>query len=107
MGDATNSGGSQASPVITAEGQEDMDIPYPFPFPSHYRSDIEMGLKVKVVTFDFHKVSYQNSKCMFLYKRYPKKADYDSVAEQIVTRYTFMISPLERTASIVNVYNLV
>ena len=108
MGDVTNSGGSQASPVITAEGQEDMDIPYPFPFPSHYRSDIEMGLKVKVMSpLTFTKFLTRIANVMFLYKRYPKKADYDSVAEQIVTRYTFMISPLEHTVSIVNVYNLV
>ena len=100
--DATNSGRSQASPVITIKGQEDVDIPYPFPFPSHYRSNIEMGLELKVMSpLAFTKFLTRIANVMFLYKRYPKKADYYSVAEQIVTRYPFMISPLECTVSTV------
>ena len=101
MRDATNSGCNQASPVITIEGQEDVNIPYPFPFPSHYRSDIEMGLKLKVMSpLTFAKFLTRIANVMFLYKRYPKKADFENVAEQIVTHYPFMISPLERAVSI-------
>ena len=37
---------------------------------------------------------------MFLYKRYPKKTDFESVAQQIVSRYPFMMSPLERAVSV-------
>ena len=66
-----------------------------------------MGLKVKVMSpLTFTKFLARIANVMFLYKRYPMKADYDSVAEQIITCYSFMISPLERTVSIVNVYNL-
>lgn len=101
LGDTTDSTGSQASLVVIVEGQEDMDIPYPFLFPSHYRSDIEMGLKLKVMSpLTFTKFLTRIANVMFLYKRYPKRADYESVAEQIVTRYPFMRSPLERTVSV-------
>ena len=44
---------------------------------------------------------------MFLYKRYPKKSDYESVAEQIVTRYPFMKSPLQRTVSNVIIFDFI
>ena len=92
MGDATNSGESQASPVITVEGQEDVDIPYLLPFPAHYRSDVVMGLKLKVMSpLMFSKFLTRVANVMFLYKRYPKKADFESVAEQIVTCYPFMM----------------
>ena len=78
-----------------------MDIPYPFLFPSHYRSDIEKGLKLKAMSpLTFTKFLTRIANVMFLYKRYPKKTDYESVADQIVTRYPFMTSPLERTVSV-------
>lgn len=37
---------------------------------------------------------------MFIYKRYPKREDYESVAEQIVTHYPFMTSPVDRKVSL-------
>ena len=78
-----------------------MDLPHPFPFPSHYRSDIEVGLKLKVMSsLAFTKFLTRIANVIFLYKRQPKKADYESVVEQIVTRYPFMTSPLERTVSV-------
>jgi hypothetical protein len=55
---ATGSEDNQASPVITVEGQEDVDIPYPFPFPSHYQSDIEVCLRMQVMSPVFCKVPY-------------------------------------------------
>ena len=83
-----------------------MDIPYPFPFPSHYRSDIEMGLKVKAMSpVTFKKFLSRIANVMFLYKRYPRRADYESVAEQIVTRYPFMTSPLDRTVRYTYMYS--
>lgn len=42
LGDATNAGSNQASPVITVEGQEDVDILYsisiPFPLSIRHRN---------------------------------------------------------------------
>ena len=60
-----------------------------------------MGLKLQVMSaLTFAKFLTRIAHVMFLYKRYPKKADFESVAEQIVTRYPFMMSPLERAVSI-------
>ena len=93
--------GIQTSPAVIVEAQEERDIPYPFPFPSHYRSDIEMGLALKVMSpLTFAKFLTRIANVMFLYKRYPKKADYEIVADQIVARYPFMRSPLERTVGV-------
>ena len=93
--------GIQTSSVVIVEGQEDQDIPYPFPFPCHYRSDIEMGLSLKVMPpLAFTKFLTRIAHVMFMYKRYPKREDYESVADQVVTRYPFMRSPLERTVGV-------
>ena len=60
-----------------------------------------MGLKLKVMSpLTFIKILTRVANVMFLCKRYPKTADYESVAEQIVTRYPFMRSPLECTVSV-------
>ena len=60
-----------------------------------------MGLKLQVMSaLTFAKFLTRISNVMFLYKRYPKKADFECVAKQIVTRYPFMVSPLERAVSI-------
>ena len=60
-----------------------------------------MGLKLQAMSaLTFAKFLTRIANVMFLYKRYPKKADFECVAEQIVTRYPFMVSPLERAVSI-------
>ena len=70
------------------------------PFASHHQSDIEMGLKLQAISaLTFAKFLTRISKVMFLYNRYPKKADFECVVEQIVTRYPFMVSPLECAVS--------
>ena len=99
---------SHDASIITVEGQEDTDIPNPFPFPTHYRSDIELGLKQENMSaLAFTKFVTRIANVMFLYKRYPKKGDYESVAEQIVTRYPFMKSPLQRTVSNVIIFDFI
>ena len=60
-----------------------------------------MGLCLKVMSpLTFTKFLARISNVMFMYKRYPERADYDSVADQIVTKYPFMKSPLERTVGV-------
>ena len=84
--------------AIISLGQEDAEIPHPFPFPTHYRSDIEIGLKQgEMSSLAFTKFMTKIANVMFLYKRYPLKTDYKSVAEQVVAKYPFMISPLQDT----------
>ena len=84
--------------IVTIEESEDSDIPSPFP--SHYRSDIELGLKLQTMTpLTLSKFLTRIANVMFMYKRYPKMADFESVANEIVDRYPFMKSPLSRTVS--------
>ena len=86
--------------IVTVEGSEDGDIPSPFPFPSHYQSDIELGLKLQKMTpLTLSKFLTRIANVMFMYKRYPKRSDFESVANEIVDRYPFMKSLLSRMVS--------
>ena len=62
LGDATNDGGSRASPVVTCEGRQYVDIPYPLLFPSHYQSDIVARLGLYYI-YSLTKLHY----CSFSY----------------------------------------
>lgn len=88
-------------PVVMVEGSADLDIPDPFPFPPHYPPDIELGLQLKQLQpKQLAKFITRIANVMLLYKRYPTRNDYQSVARQVVSKYPFLKSPLDPTVSI-------
>ena len=85
---------------MIVEGSEDVPIPSPFPFPPHYRSDIELGLKLKKLSPNQQaKFITRIANVMLLYKRYPSKDDFSNVAAEVVKKYSFLKSPIDPTVS--------
>ena len=86
--------------VITVEGSEEHPIPQSFPFPGHYTADIELALKMKQVQpWQLAKLVTRIAHVMFDYKRYPTRKEYERVAQQLVDKYPFLTSPLDRDVS--------
>lgn len=102
--DSTNkctvSGPVQESAIVVVEGAEDKDIPSPFPFPLHYPPAIEVGLKLKDLQPPQQANFYTRiANVMLLYKRYPTKTDFETVAREVGVKYPFLKSPLDPVVS--------
>ena len=105
MRDITNGSGSEVADTlktsIVVDGEDDMNIPDPFPFPPHYQPDIELGLKLQVLQPNqVAKFITRIANVMFLYKRYPRRSEYERVAQQVVKKYSFLESPVHPYVSL-------
>ena len=90
----------QESAVIIVEGGEYRDVPIPFLFPPHYTAAIEVGLRLKYLqSLQQAQFLYKNSKCNAAIQALSTKADYLSVAREIVQKYPFLKSPLDPIVS--------
>ena len=87
--------------TIIVDREDDTDISDPFPFPTHYQPDIELGIKLRALQPNqVVKFITRIANVMFLYKRYPKKCEYERVAQQVVKKYSFLESPVHPYVSL-------
>ena len=70
-------------------------LPDPFPLPKYYRVDVQEALesgKMTAQTMSSFLSSVASS--MYVYKRYPTRDDYITVARSVVQKYQFLASPV-------------
>ena len=98
---------SSPKTIIIVDGEADKDIPDPFPFPPHYQPDIELSLKLRVLQPNqVARLITRLDNAMFLYKRYPKRCEYERVAQQVIQKYPFLKSPIHPYVSLHNLFTL-
>lgn len=98
--------------MIILSSDDDQEIPDPFPFPKTYGTNIDVGLITGMENNIINPVLYpptiigkmcpsitakfytKITNVMSMYKRYPKRYDYDRIARAIVDKYPFLRCPL-------------
>ena len=83
---------TSSSSVMIVVGEKETAIPCPFSFRKHYIPDIEIGLQMKQLSPKLQAKLYMRiANVMFMYKRYPTKDEYQSVARQVIEKYPFLL----------------
>lgn len=71
-----------------------ISLPCPFPLPKNYPPEVECALSMKtMLPRQLNRFLTTVARAIFSVKCYPTGKEYENVAKQIVSNYTFLASP--------------